>query len=231
MLDSFLLESAAVHDLAPFLAYDDLRRCSSSSPAARDAMSQDSLWKDLLCIHFKAALKHLEQFLQPLETCDSPDREADQEHTRMFGLLLPLPAGAARQVYVHLTKTSSQPFVLRPRARLVLEIHELKDWNLYQKRLLLHRQAEGFAAALSDQQAVFRIRDAMLPDTLELVALQALVSGTRKTGNIKIDVPWMAWSDDKEQTVTRILGRRTDQRRTWLRKQRDYLLQDLSWQG
>lgn len=231
MLESCLLQSAPVHDLAPFLAYEDIRRCAFSSSTARHAMSQDSLWKDLLVFHFKAALKQFEQFLEPLEACVSPGRHAYQEHGRLLGILVPLPAGVARQVYANLLATTSQPFVLQPRARLVLEIHELKDWNQYQRRLQLHRQAEGFAAALHDQQAVHRIWKAMLPDTLELIALQALVTGGQKTGNIKIDVPWMTWSDDKMQTVMRILGRRGDQRRTWLRKQRDYLLQDLSWQG
>ncbi|CAE8682554.1 unnamed protein product [Polarella glacialis] len=108
---------------------------------------------------------------------------------------------------------------------LLLEIHELRDWDLHQKGLLLQRQAECLAKALHHHGALKRLRASMAPQTLELLALQALVAGNKKSP--KLDVPGLDWSLETEHELLRVLERRSARRRSFLHQQRQFLMQDL----
>jgi len=212
---SLLIASAPAMALAPFLAPEDVRSCAPLSGSSRDAFAKDSLWRQLLVSHFRPALQHVR----------SSDNSEDNEQTLLRQIV------GARQVYAQLAATSPQPFVLEPRARLVLEINELRDWNKHQQKLLLQRQAEVVARSFQDQEAMQRLHEAMVPETLELIALQALVAGGGKVDlhRANFDLHGMAWSPAVEQDLMQILARRAEGRRAWLRQQRDFLQQDLSF--
>merc|ERR1719261_1065684 len=145
-----------------------------------------------------------------------------------------------KEAYVSLRKASSTcPFVLEPRARLRLEIHELREWDRHKKHFLEQQQAVRLAEAFSKNAQKSdalnqhedwslkkeQLRTEMVPSALELVSLQTIMRDSRP-----IQLPQLEevnWGQSAEVDLRNLMDKRLQQRRTWWQRQRDYLLQGL----
>mmetsp|Transcript_13984 Transcript_13984/g.26111 ORF Transcript_13984/g.26111 Transcript_13984/m.26111 type:complete len:242 (-) Transcript_13984:114-839(-) len=235
---SFLLGTVPSLALAPLLVANEGSALSAVCKSCKLAFDKECLWVELIVEHFAPALRC---YRDAVLDCLQDDTQVGQPGQPGIELLAGdrleldelahLCEGGARQAYRSLKFTNCEPFVLQPRARLILEIHELRDWNRHQRRLLNLRQAESISKSLADHLAGQRLQQAILPETLELIALQAVVAGGGKIARPSPKLQeGMAWSPDMEQALVQILERRAQQRRNWFRKQREFLLQDLRWE-
>ncbi|CAE7805624.1 unnamed protein product [Symbiodinium sp. CCMP2456] len=231
---TFLLGTAPSLALAPFLDAAEGSVLSMACKSCRAPFDKECLWADLIVKHFEPALQHYCHAASDLEVSQAvgPCQQHDvTSRPGVVGLLEQLREGGARQAYLTLASTNCEPFVLQPRARLILEIHELHDWNRHQRRLLHLRQAESISASLCDHAAGQRLREAIVSESLELIALQAVVAGGGKLARPSTKLQQgVEWNPDMEQSLVKILERRAQQRRNWFRKQREFLLQDLRWE-
>ncbi|OLP82743.1 actin [Symbiodinium microadriaticum] len=231
---TFLLGTAPSLALAPFLDAAEGSVLSMACKSCRAAFDKECLWADLIVKHFEPALQHYCHAASDLDVSQAvgPCQQHDvTSRPGVVGLLEQLREGGARQAYLTLASTNCEPFVLQPRARLILEIHELHDWNRHQRRLLHLRQAESISASLCDHAAGQRLREAIVSESLELIALQAVVAGGGKLARPSTKLQQgVDWNPDMEQSLVKILERRAQQRRNWFRKQREFLLQDLRWE-
>lgn len=195
------------------------------------------MWEEMLVHQFSSVIQFYADVLASLASLPS-NLEASQpiaietmchslEREKLFEFLRELPSGGAKQAYVKVASTTCDPFVLQPRARLVLEIHELSDWNRYQKRLLLLRQTERVAVALANHAVAERLQEALVSTSLELLALEAVASGEGNLFRPPSLQEGIAWNAEMELSLVKILEKRGEQRRKWFRKQREFLLQDL----
>jgi len=165
-----------------------------------------------------------------------------------------LPIGlTALELYGALRCITAAPFVLEPRARLLLEIHELREFDKHQRLFLLKRQAKCMAHALGHSAAEALLQDAMVPEAMELAALQAMLSPLTTAAPVAALAPagglgigtspispgaqqrlaeaGVAWNAGVELQLRRLLEQRSKLRRQWWQRQREYLLQDLEWSG
>jgi len=208
---SFLGPAEAV-TIAPFCTVEDIAAWVPTHRVIESALIADSVWRQLLASHFCAAFNHLSQ---SQDVPSSPEKMAAQ-----------LPESNLRQVYMSLRKASSTcPFVLQPRARLQLEIHELREWDRHRKLFLLQRQAARLAEAFSNAQALDRLRVEMGPPALELVSLHTMMSEGRSMQLSQIEE--VAWDVSAEASLRQLMEKRIQQRRSWWQRQRDFLMQDL----
>jgi len=208
---AFLGPAQAVN-ISPFCTLEDITAWSQAHCVTRSVLAADAVWRQLLISHFHAAF-----------TCLGATKESPPAVER---LAADLPEKALRQVYVALRNTlSCCPFVLQPRARLVLEIHELREWDRHRKRFEMTQQALRLASTFADTEAMERLRIQMAPLALELVSLQAMMGDARAIQLPQIkDVRWGASAEIDLRTL---VEKRLQHRKAWWQKQRDYLIQDL----
>lgn len=234
--DSFEFLPSTSLAILPFLAHADSCAFCSTSKGCSTALSEDRVWEEMLVHQFGSVIQFYADLLASLASL--PSNSAYQpiaietmchslEREKLFKFLRKLPSGGARQAYVKVALTTCDPFVLQPRARLVLEIHELSDWNRYQKRLLLLRQTERVAVAFANHAVVNRLQEAIVSTSLELLALEAVASGEGNLFRPASLQEGIAWNAEMELSLVKILEKRGEQRRNWFRKQREFLLQDL----
>jgi hypothetical protein len=134
-----------------------------------------------------------------------------------------------KEVFVSLRKALTSPFVLDSRARLLLEIHELLEWDRHLKRFLQHRCAAVLAKAINDSEVLKRVRAEMALPALELVSLQAMM-GDGRAPRLPVLEEEVRWSESAESELRLLMDKRLQQRRTWWQRQREYLLQETEWQ-
>ncbi|CAJ1350595.1 unnamed protein product [Effrenium voratum] len=183
-----MLLKAPALSVVPLLAPGDCCALAAASKPCKSIFDEDRIWAELLVDHFSAGLL---LYRDAALASSTPQVQASGRDGREE--LLALCEGGARQAYKQLVAVDCEPFVLQPRARLILEIHELRDWNRHSRTLLSMRQAERISTVLANHDAATRLRDAMLPETLELIALQAVAAGGRGTcDQLGCDEPHLA---------------------------------------
>lgn len=201
--------------ISPFCTLEDVTAWVPADRITLSVFAADAVWRQLLISHFRSAFTCL---VGHQESPPTPER-----------LTAKLPGRELREVYAALQKSSlSCPFILEPRARLLLEIHELREWDRHLKQFLLQRQAACLAALFKDLEALERLRIEMAPPALELVSLQNMMGNGGAFGirlsQLENEV---RWSESADTDLRRLIEKRIQQRRAWWQGQRDYLLQDL----
>lgn len=201
--------------ISPFCTLEDISAWSQAQRVTRSVLDADAVWRQLLISHFNAAF-----------TCLGATKESPPAVER---LAADLPEQALRQVYVAMRNSlSCSPFVLQPRARLVLEIHELREWDRHRKRFEMNQQALRLASTFADNEAMERLRLQMTPLALELVSLQAMMGDARAARSIQLpQIRDVRWGESAETDLRILVERRLQHRKAWWQKQRDYLIQDL----
>eukprot|EP00429_Kryptoperidinium_foliaceum_P095634 CAMPEP_0176248658 /NCGR_PEP_ID=MMETSP0121_2-20121125/33578_1 /TAXON_ID=160619 /ORGANISM="Kryptoperidinium foliaceum, Strain CCMP 1326" /LENGTH=212 /DNA_ID=CAMNT_0017588339 /DNA_START=106 /DNA_END=744 /DNA_ORIENTATION=- len=198
---------------APWCEARDLAALSSAHRTINTVLSADPIWWHLLVEHFAPVFQLLRSTEEGLDA------------SRMS---LPTSfVGSPREVYLALAATSSEPFVLGGRARLLLEIHELREWDRHHRLLVLRRQAALLARALGREDAAERLAEEAKPSALELLALQAMMAG----GGARqlAEQAGMEWGEPLELECRKLTEKRLTRRRAFWHKQREYLLQELEW--
>lgn len=201
---------AQVMCISPFCNLADVTAWSAVDSSTLSAVSEDVVWRQLLAFHF-----------EPAFSCLGP--------TPAERFAAELPGQALKQLYMALGKTVSMcPFALPPRSRLLLEIHELKEWDLQKKQFLRCQQAALLAAALKKIEAEDRLRFEMASPALELVSLQSMMGNGQLACNFS-QLPEVQWGSSAETDLRQLTRKRIQSRKNWRRQQRDFLLQDLTW--
>jgi len=210
---AFFGPSQAV-SIGPFCDVKDMAACAACHRSMSTILKSDSVWRHMLICHWRTTFDCLASLqADPISAEVIVSRLAD---------------AALREVFVSLRKALSSPFVLEPRARLLLEIHELLEWDRHLKRFLLHRTAAVLAEAINDSEVLERVRAEMALPALELVSLQAMMGdGRASLPHLEEDV---RWSVSAESELRLLMDKRLQQRRTWWQRQREYLLQEAEWQ-
>lgn len=200
---------------APMCSYEDVEAWSRTCTQMRELLSLDAVWRRMLCDHFRPALARV---------AESDGSEESTDDMLVNGL----SAGMAQPLYGKLCKATVKPFHLERRARLVLEIHELREWDQRQKEFLAQRQGRHVALALRRPDVAAAIQKSMSTNVLELISLMALM-GNGTVPELAL-LPEMQFSATANQDIQAILAGRMQKRRQWWQKQREFLLQDLNWQ-
>jgi len=199
--------------ISPFCTLEDITAWRPVHRITLSALEADVVWRHLLVSHFNSAF-----------TCLGTLKEAPSTPEK---LAAQISGETLKEVYLSMQKASSScPFVLEPRKRLQLEIHELREWDRHRKDFTMQRQAARLAAALADSEAVDRLRVLMVPPALELVSLHTMMGDPRSAQLAQLDE--VQWGQSAEADLRRLMDKRIRERRTWWQRQRDYLLQDLS---
>lgn len=217
--------------ISPFCTLEDLTAWTTADKSTFSAFDYDAVWRQMLISHFHSAF-----------TCLRCSEEAPNEETTSMPekLAAKLRGQMVKEAYVSLRKASSNcPFVLEPRARLRLEIHELREWDRHRKRFLEKQQAARLAEAFSKHAQksgalnhhedwltkTAQLRTEMVPSALELVSLQTIMGDSRP-----IQLPMLEevnWGQSADVDLRSLMDKRLQQRQTWWQRQRDYLLQGL----
>lgn len=217
--------------ISPFCTLEDLTSWTTADKSTFSAFDADAVWRQMLISHFHSAftcLRCLEETPNE-ETTSTPEKLAAK-----------LRGQNVKEVYISLRKASSHcPFVLEPRARLLLEIHELLEWDRHRKRFLEQQQAVRLAEAFSKNAQKSgalnqhedwsvkkeQLRIEMVPAALELVSLQTMMGDSRPVQLPQLEE--VNWGQSAELDLRNLMDKRLQQRRTWWQRQRDYLLQGL----
>lgn len=202
--------------VVPFCTDGDVAAWAATQRAVQSALTVEQVWRVMLLAHFRPPLELLGGLSDPPET---PEVLASL-----------LPQDSPKQVYASLRKTSAQPFVLEPRARLLLEIHEIREWDRHQRQFTVQRQAECLARALGRDEAAERLCHVMAPEVLELISLQAMMGGGKTRLQevcLREELSKVRWSPNVNWELRQLMEKRSQRRRMWWQRQRDYLLQDL----
>lgn len=208
---------AQIVSVVPYCAYKDILVWASTCSQLRTMLEVDSVWRQLISDHFHPALECV------LET--SPEHDVTEEAAGR--LLNQLSESSSMDLYRKLSRISTKPFVLPPRSRLVLEIHELREWDQHQKAFRLQRQAKVFADALGHEETSALLCRNMSANALELLSLMTML-GDGKAPKVS-ELPEVKLGPSTDQEIQEILQRRIQQRRQWWQRQREFLLQDLNW--
>lgn len=199
--------------ISPFCTLKDITNWAPVHRITFSALEADVVWRTLLVSHFQPVFN----CLVGLQESSSPPEKLAAE----------LPGEALKEAYLKLQKTLSEcPFALMSRDRLLLEIHELREWDRHRKQFLLKQQTARLAAALGDSEAVERLRVEMAPPALELVSLQTMMGDGRAIRLSQLQE--VQWSQSAEKDLRQLMDKRLQQRRTWWQRQREYLLQDMN---
>lgn len=223
--------------VAPFCTERGLAAWAATHRAVHATLTADVVWRQVLADHFRSAL-HVLGHLPEVAQQQEPQQARQQQRQQLLeatgapsqapeALVAKLTRDAPRQVYAALRGTSSQPFALEPRARLLLEIHELREWDKHQQQLIVHRQASLLARALGREQASEQLQTLMMPGLLELVSLQAMMGGGGAPR--LLEQSGLKWDPSVDAELRQRMERRLQRRRAWWQRQREYLLQDLEW--
>lgn len=199
--------------IASWCGHHDMLDLANACTQTREIIMTDDIWRQMLLQHFQPSLQ----------------LAFELNKSGMLDAVNKLPSGEAVKLYAKLSKVTAKPFVLQPRARLVLEIHELKEWDQRQKEFLLQRQAKLLTGALHRTEESATIGRQMSANVLELISLLALM------GNGTVpplgQLPELQLGPSVNKDVQDSLKTRMQKRRQWWQKQREYLLQDLNWSG
>lgn len=199
--------------ISPFCTLEDVTAWSSVHSTTKEVLEADAVWRQLLITHFQSVFNCLGTLK---EGSAAPERLAAQLCHKQ----------ELKEVYLALRKTASAcPFVLEPRARLLLEIHELLEWDRHKRRFVEHQQASRLAEAFSDWEAVEKLQVALVPPALELVSLQTMMGNSRPVRLPQLEK--IHWGETAEADLRKLMEKRLQQRRTWWQRQREYLLQGL----
>lgn len=195
-----------VISITPFCAYEDVLAWAAASSQMNSMMMVDTVWRQLILSHFA-----------PVAACVAELRESAPLRRSDCSLTLldvsDLAEGSADKVYGSLHRASPKPFVIDKRGRLVLEIHELKEWDQHQKEFLLQRQAYILASALKHDASSTAICQRMNTTALEMISLMALL-GNGKHPKLS-EIPEIRFGPSAEQETQSILQRRMQKRREW----------------
>jgi len=200
--------------VSPYCTFEDIMAWARTHSSVQNLLKTEAVWRKLLVTHFRPAFEclHPQQ-----DEATTPDALAVRISDK----------SSARRVYAGLHKNRSHPFVLDPRARLLLEIHEVREWDTHQKLFSLQRQAVRLAGAMEDPQAVERMRREMVPSALELVSLKAMMGDGRPP---KLEaLTEVNWPPSAEGDLRQLMEKRLQQRRRWWQQQREHLLQGIEW--
>lgn len=212
MLDVVELQ---VMTVSPYCSFEDLSAWAAAHKSLHGLLRTDAVWRKMLVTHFRPAF----ECLHPHQADDdslSPESVAER-----------ITVPSAREVYGALLKKQSHPFILEARERLLLEIHEVREWDRHQKKFALQRQATRLAEALRDQQAIERMHQDMVPAALELVSLKAMM-GDGRTPKLEA-LAGVQWPPSAEGELRQLMEKRLQQRRAWWQQQREHLLQGIEW--
>mmetsp|Transcript_125607 Transcript_125607/g.355317 ORF Transcript_125607/g.355317 Transcript_125607/m.355317 type:complete len:214 (-) Transcript_125607:120-761(-) len=198
--------------IAPLCTDTDLEAWVVAHRTFHAALMADAVWRQLLCAHFRPALLRVGKEL-------GLPGELPEAVVKM------LPE-ASRRIYADLRATTSKPFGLDPRARLVLEIHELRDWDVHQRQLVVQRQAHCIANVLRCAEAAKRLEESMAPDVLELACLKSLMGDPSEAPRL-FDQSGMEWNPSVDLKFKALLDKKSMKRRLWWQRQREFLLEDL----
>jgi len=216
MMNAFLGPAQALA-VVPFCTDGDVVAWLGTQRAVQMALTVDPVWRVMLVVHFRRPLELLGGLSKPPE---SPEAVAAA-----------VPQDAPKQVYALLRKTSAQPFVLEPRARLLLEIHEIREWDRHQRQFTLQRQAECLARALGRVEAAEQLCHVMAPEVLELISLQVMMGSGKASRlqevRLRKELSGVRWSPNVNEELRQLMEKRSQRRRMWWQRQHDYLLQDL----
>lgn len=205
--------------LAPLCSDRDLAAWAGTQRAVRSALMAEPVWRLLVAQRLRPALDRLAEAAPEGKAPESPEAVVAQLSSR------PLC-----ETYAQVRRTSLHPFILDPRSRLLLEIHELRDWDRYKSLLLIHRQAQRLAIELGRLEEAEAIRAGSRADILELISLQAMMGGGGvATPPRMFDNSGLEWSEQVDADLRLLLEKRLQGRRLWWQRQREYLLQDLEW--
>jgi len=168
---------------------------------------KDAMWQGMLEAHFASVFEHL--------------------HTRRPSTNL--IATNPRKAYMALWQTQASAFDLKAKARLALEVPELKSWVRCRKDFILKRQTKLLADMVGMSKEAQIIHDDMAESATELLALQEL-AGQGQQPALQI---WVKehWGEVRKDVITRKAEDTYTQRRAWFQQQRQFLLEDLSFTG
>jgi len=193
---------------AVFCHCTDLAKWSAVNRGVHAAATHDAVWRQMLTAHFASALKHLGESSQ----LDAVLRRCDRQ---------------AHQLYVQLHRVSPAPFVLESRQRLLLEIHELREWDQHEKELILRRQEKIIVDLCELDEDAHQLGKRTAEVAMELMSLMALIGNGAVPD--KAACPEIEFAPSADRDLATILSRRIQKRRQWWQKQREFLLQDLNW--
>jgi len=171
----------------------------------------DAVWKHMVRSHFQQALEMVGRLSTPVEEPET--------------VLAALPEGASRSLYLAMLGTSAECFVLQPRARLTLEIYELVEWDKHHRHIIVLREATALADVLGRRKLAESLREGTAPHVLELVSLQALGNGKFP----KFPLEEVRWAESADADLVELMSKRLQQRRTWWHRQREFLIEDMTW--
>lgn len=218
MLDG--VGQAQVLAIAPFATWEDIIAWASTHRDLHPLLTNPAVVRRVLASNFCPVADCLGAVIKEVVPTESwPVREA---------IWLRVPDKCLKQAYHQLRRVDAKPFTLDHRSRLLLEIYELQDWDKFQSRFVLQRQAKRLADIIEHDQASTRLREVMATSALELVSLKNMmndgVSATQLLEQTEVECP------SPLEKLRRLKEKRLQQRRQYWQRQREYLLQDLEWQ-
>lgn len=233
--------------LAPFCTCKDLGALAVSNSCSAQTLVGDQAWRELLVQQFFPIFQVLLRAQSGVED-DASDIETQQAEVRR--LVVRLSRKNVRHAVALITTTNAKPFELQPRARLSLEIHELKAWTRQERSWKLLRQATCLDSVLfpTEEGVSSRLFALMTPVAMDLLALKALVVGPPPSGPPGPPSPgaplgtqaaspqWLVdtaraagieWNPTTDAEFHSAVQALLHLRRNWWQKQRNFLLQDL----
>jgi hypothetical protein len=209
---AFLGPAQAV-GISPFCTLEDVTAWAATDSTTLSLLVADAVWRQMLASHFHSAFARLSILQERSTTAEK------------LAVQLP-PPQQLREVYATLQRRSSEcPFVLTSRARLLLEIHELREWDRYRKQFVEQQQALRLAELLADSKAAEQLRRDAAPTALELVSLQNMMSDNQPGQLPQLED--VQWGRLAEEDLRSLVEQRLQQRKKWWQRQREYLLQGL----
>merc|ERR1719440_2057903 len=168
----------------------------------------------MLEAHFRLAYESLEAFrAQPESQCAPTTMSAENPW----------------EAYQALWKTEHTAFDLKAKARLRLEVPELKSWGRGRKDFIRKRQAQQLARAMDLPTEANLIHVDMVEDAMAMLALQDIASCGQSTAESQCLEEWIKehWGSLPQDGVRRKAEDTSRQRRAWFQQQRKFLMEDL----
>lgn len=215
MGEAVIESDLALHSVTAWCDLEDLTSWAMTCKQMQTVVVCAPLWRQLLCEHYRVLLEGFD--------------EASAE-----GAVSTLDAEVSQRLYCRLHKSNSGPYgktrssesALSNRARLALEIHELRDWDLLLKELLFQRRRRFVAESLGRTVDVQSAQDKVTSTVLQLHVLLLLAQVPPPARP-----PDVAFGPNAEAELQGMMANRQERRRRWWQQQRDFLIQDLEWRG
>lgn len=208
-VDTIVDSDIALHAVTARCPFEALISWRATCKQMRTVIASDSVWRQLLCEHYRVLLEGFE--------------EASAE-----GVVSKLDASVLEKLYAQLHRSNARPYgsALSNRARLALEIHELRDWDLLLKELLQQRRRRFVAESLERAAEVQSAKEKVTTTVLQLhvLLLLAQVPPPARPSDV-------TFGPNAEAELQGMMASRQERRRRWWQQQRDFLIQDLEWRG